>query len=316
LNAKCRNGFSLLALLASLEEESPRRSTMQLCKAQLATGEVGVGIVQHEHVHLLDEANPWRIATLSDILHSPDLNAIATELPHHCKRTALVGDLTLLAPVDQQEVWAAGVTYKRSQEARERESVGAARFYDLVYSSARPELFFKATAGRVVGPGDPVHIRRDSKWSVPEPELALVISPEMKLVGYTIGNDMSARDIEGENPLYLPQAKVYDASCALGPCITLVSALPSLDQVRIHLSIERGGKTVFEGSTALSSMARTFEDLISWLGRECRFPHGVVLLTGTGIVPPDDFSLNAGDQVAIEVTGIGRLVNPVRQREN
>jgi 2-dehydro-3-deoxy-D-arabinonate dehydratase len=193
--------------------------------------------------------------------------------------------------------------------------VGAARFYDLVYTALRPELFFKATPGRVVGPGDAVHIRRDSRWSVPEPELALIVSPQMKLVGYTIGNDMSARDIEGENPLYLPQAKVYDASCALGPCITLAAALPPLDQVGIHLSIERDRKVVFEGTTVLSSMARTFEDLISWLGRECHFPHGVVLLTGTGIVPPDDFSLSVGDQVAIEVTGIGRLVNPVRQRD-
>jgi 2-dehydro-3-deoxy-D-arabinonate dehydratase len=281
-----------------------------------STGEVSVGIIQQERIHLLDEANPGRIATLSEILHSRDVNAIASELPLDCKHSLLLGEAALLAPIDQQEVWAAGVTYKRSQEARERESVGAARFYDLVYTASRPELFFKATAGRVVGPGDAVRIRRDSKWSVPEPELALVISPELKLVGYTIGNDMSARDIEGENPLYLPQAKVYDASCALGPCITLASALPPLDQVRIHMTIERGGKTVFEGSTALSSMARTFEDLISWLGRECRFPNGVILLTGTGIVPPDDFSLNAGDQVEIEVTGIGRLVNQVRRRDN
>jgi 2-dehydro-3-deoxy-D-arabinonate dehydratase len=289
---------------------------VQLCKLRQTTGETSVGIIQGDRVHLLDGTNPWQIVTLSDIFHSPDLTTITTALIRHCKRELSLANVTPLAPIDQQEVWAAGVTYKRSQEARERESVGAARFYDLVYTASRPELFFKATAGRVVGPSDAVHIRRDSKWSVPEPELALVISPEMKLVGYTIGNDMSARDIEGENPLYLPQAKVYDASCALGPCITLASALPSLDQVRIQLSIERGGKSVFEGSTTLSSMARTFEDLISWLGRECRFPHGVILLTGTGIVPPDDFSLNAGDQVAIEIAGIGRLVNPVRKRED
>jgi 2-dehydro-3-deoxy-D-arabinonate dehydratase len=312
--AAARN-LQSLTLPARLDETPYGRFSVQLCKVRHEAGDVIVGIIQHERVHLLDAANPWRISTLTEILHVPDLNAITSELPRYCKRSAPVGELTLLVPIDQQEVWAAGVTYKRSQEARERESVGAARFYDLVYTASRPELFFKATAGRVVGPGDAVHIRRDSKWSVPEPELALVISPEMKLVGYTIGNDMSARDIEGENPLYLPQAKVYDASCALGPCITLASALPPLDQVRIQLSIERGGNMVFEGITALSSMARTFEDLISWLGRECRFPHGVVLLTGTGIVPPDDFSLQVGDQVVIEVTGIGRLVNQVRQRK-
>jgi 2-dehydro-3-deoxy-D-arabinonate dehydratase len=288
---------------------------VRLCKVRLATGEVGVGFLEGDRAHLLGTANPWAIATLSDILHSPDLNAITTELPRHCKRSVGLADVSVLAPIDQQEVWAAGVTYKRSQEARERESVGAARFYDLVYTASRPELFFKATPGRVVGPGDAVHIRRDSRWSVPEPELALIISPQMQLVGYTIGNDMSARDIEGENPLYLPQAKVYDASCALGPCITLASSLAPLDQVSIHLSIERSGKAIFEGTTTLSAMARTFEDLISWLGRECWFPHGVVLLTGTGIVPPDDFSLSVGDQVAIEVSGIGRLVNAVRQRD-
>src|SRR5205085_3058315 len=152
-----------------------------------------------------------------------------------------VRDLTLLAPLDAQEVWAAGVTYKRSREARERESVGAARFYDLVYAADRPELFFKATPHRVVGPGGRVHIRKDSKWSVPEPELALVLSPHLKLVGYTIGNDMSARDIEGENPLYLPQAKIHDGCCALGPVITLADAIPKPDQNTIRISIDRRG---------------------------------------------------------------------------
>jgi 2-dehydro-3-deoxy-D-arabinonate dehydratase len=220
-------------------------------------------------------------------------------------------ELTLLPPIDRQEVWAAGVTYKRSQEARERESVGAARFYDLVYSSPRPELFFKATPHRVVGPGGRVRVRRDSRWSVPEPELALVISPRMKLVGYTIGNDMSARDIEGENPLYLPQAKVYDHCCALGPVITLTDGMPTLKEVTIHLTIERRGSRVFEGATTLSAMARSFDDLIEWLGRDNSFPHGVILLTGTGIVPPDDFALATGDVVHIDVKGIGRLTNLV-----
>jgi 2-dehydro-3-deoxy-D-arabinonate dehydratase len=192
--------------------------------------------------------------------------------------------------------------------------VGAARFYDLVYTASRPELFFKATPGRVVGPGDAVHIRRDSRWSVPEPELALVISPQLQLVGYTIGNDMSARDIEGENPLYLPQAKVYDGCCALGPGITLASSMPPLNEIAIRMTITRAGTAVFEGATSLSAMARSFDDLISWLGRETSFPNGVVLLTGTGIVPPDDFTLAVGDHVAIEVGGIGRLANVVQRQ--
>jgi len=211
-------------------------------------------------------------------------------------------------------VWAAGVTYKRSREARERESAGAARFYDLVYAAARPELFLKATPNRVVGPGGRVHIRRDSRWSVPEPELALVLSPRLKLVGYTIGNDMSARDIEGENPLYLPQAKVYDHSCALGPVITLPGAMPPLDRVTIRLTIDRRGGLVFDGSTSPAQMARGLDDLVAWLGRDNSFPHGVILLTGTGVVPPDDFALAPGDLVTIEITGIGRLTNLVEQQ--
>src|SRR5262249_16160203 len=164
------------------------------------------------------------------------------------------------------------------------------------------------------GPGGRVHIRRDSKWSVPEPELALVVSPHLQIVGYTIGNDMSARDIEGENPLYLPQAKGYDNCWALGPVITLADSLRRLDNVTIRLTIDRSGAKVFDGSTRLSAMARSFEDLVSWLGRETSFPHGAILLTGTGIVPPDDFSLAVGDHIAIEITGIGRLTNWVAHR--
>jgi 2-dehydro-3-deoxy-D-arabinonate dehydratase len=227
--------------------------------------------------------------------------------------TAVARDaVTFLPPLDAQEVWAAGVTYKRSKQAREEESKGAARFYDMVYTAPRPELFFKATARRVVGPGAAVRIRGDARWSVPEPEVALLVSPQMKIVGYTIGNDMSSRDIEGENPLYLPQAKVYDGSCALGPMITLAGDLPPREQVAIRLTITRAGAVAFAGATTLAAMARTFEDLVSWLRRENSFPDGVVLLTGTGIVPPDDFTLAIGDEVAIEVTGIGVLRNVVR----
>jgi 2-dehydro-3-deoxy-D-arabinonate dehydratase len=220
--------------------------------------------------------------------------------------------VTFLPPVDAQEVWAAGVTYKRSKEAREEESAGAARFYDLVYKAPRPELFLKATARRVVGPGDFVQIRADARWSVPEPEVALVVSPALKIVGCTIGNDMSSRDIEGENPLYLPQAKVYNGSCALGPVVTLAAALPARDQMAIRLTIRRAGAVAFEGATSVGMMARSFEDLVAWLGRDNDFPDGVVLLTGTGLVPAEDFTLAHGDEVAIEVAGIGRLVNVVK----
>jgi 2-dehydro-3-deoxy-D-arabinonate dehydratase len=279
---------------------------MRLCKAQLRGGEVRVGVVEGAQVRLLAPCS------LDYVLHADDPAAAARLLLGEAAPLPL-GEVTLLAPVEQQEVWAAGVTYKRSREARERESAGAARFYDLVYNAERPELFFKATAARVIGPSQRVRVRRDSRWSVPEPELALVISPKLKIVGYTVGNDMSARDIEGENPLYLPQAKVYDGACALGPVIALADTLPPKEQVTIRLSIERGGKVVFDGSTSLTAMKRTFEDLVSWLGRDNSFPNGAVLLTGTGIVPPDDFTLAAGDTVHIDVTGIGRLSNVVEQ---
>jgi 2-dehydro-3-deoxy-D-arabinonate dehydratase len=287
---------------------------MQLCKVQLGNAEIRVGAVVEGHVRFLDLEDYVGMRSLSDVLHSDHPTAVAHDLIDDSARNIPLKDLTLLAPIDRQEVWAAGVTYKRSQEARERESVGAGRFYDLVYSAARPELFFKATPERVVGPGARVRIRADSRWSVPEPELALVLSPRMELVGYTIGNDMSARDIEGENPLYLPQAKVYHHSCALGPVITLTGAMPPLGQVTVRMIIERRGGGVFEGSTSLSQMARSCDDLIQWLARENSFPHGAVLLTGTGIVPPDDFTLVPGDLVTIDITGIGRLTNLVEQR--
>jgi 2-dehydro-3-deoxy-D-arabinonate dehydratase len=289
---------------------------VQLCKVQLGSGETRVGVVAEGHVRFLDLEDYVGIRSLSDVLYSDNPVTIAHDLIDDRSRNVSLKDLTLLAPIDKQEVWAAGVTYKRSREARERESAGAgaARFYDLVYAAPRPELFLKATPHRVVGPGDSVHIRRDSRWSVPEPELALVLSPRLKIVGYTIGNDMSARDIEGENPLYLPQAKVYEHSCALGPVVTLTDSMPPLDQVTIHMTIERRGARVFDGSTRLTEMARSCDDLVAWLGRDNSFPHGAVLLTGTGIVPPDDFALAAGDLVTIDITGIGRLTNLVEQR--
>jgi 2-dehydro-3-deoxy-D-arabinonate dehydratase len=281
---------------------------MQLCKVQLAGGEIRSALLENNELRLL------KSATLSDFLHADKPADAARQALDTARPPLPLAQARLLAPVDQQEVWAAGVTYIRSREARERESVGAAVFYDKVYTAARPELFFKAPAYRVSGPGERVHVRRDSRWSVPEPELALVISPRLQLVGFTISNDMSARDIEGENPLYLPQAKMYDHACAVGPAITLADSLPPPQETVIRLLIERGSSTAFDGSTRVSSMARRFEELIDWLGKEMSFPHGALLLTGTGIVPPDDFTLRAGDVVHIDITGIGRLTNPVAVR--
>jgi 2-dehydro-3-deoxy-D-arabinonate dehydratase len=219
-----------------------------------------------------------------------------------------------LAPLEAQEVWAAGVTYYRSRAARmsEAETAGGGDFYDRVYSAERPELFCKASPHRVVGPEAPVRIRRDSKWNVPEPELTLLISPGAKILGYTIGNDMSSRDIEGANPLYLPQAKTYDRCCSLGPAI-LVSREQPAPSTGIHLTIRRAGEPVFSGSTCLADMKRPLEDLVAYLFRESSFPNGCFLLTGTGIVPPDSFSLAVGDRVEIAIDGIGLLANIVEQ---
>ena len=218
----------------------------------------------------------------------------------------------ILAPIGTQEVWAAGVTYFRSRSARIEESkdAGGGTFYDRVYSAERPELFFKATARRVIGPGGNVRIRTDATWSVPEPELTLVINPRAEIVGYTIGNDMSSRDIEGENPLYLPQAKVYDGSCALGPCV-LLADVPLPKTTTIAVTITRGGGVVFTGSTSIAEIKRAFPELVSYLFRDNSFPTGACLLTGTGVVPGDDFTLAHGDILAITIDGIGTLSNTV-----
>ncbi len=218
----------------------------------------------------------------------------------------------ILPPIGNQEVWAAGVTYFRSRDARmeESKSAGGGDFYDRVYHAARPELFFKATAHRVVGPGAKVAIRKDASWSVPEPELVLLISPGGKITGYAVGNDMSSRDIEGENPLYLPQAKVYDRSCALGPCLLISDeALPA--STEISLQILRNGASAFSGSTTLKEMKRKPEELVEYLYRSSSFPHGCFLFTGTGVVPPDSFTLQEGDEIRITIPPIGTLSNVV-----
>jgi 2-dehydro-3-deoxy-D-arabinonate dehydratase len=216
----------------------------------------------------------------------------------------------ILAPIGAQEVWAAGVTYERSREARVEESsdAGGGSFYDRVYDADRPELFLKATPHRVAGPGAAVRIRSDSGWNVPEPELTLAVSAAGTIFGYTIGNDMSSRDIEGENPLYLPQAKTYAGSAALGPRLVVSGELPT-PNTTISMEIERGGQIVFTGSTGIARIRRPLPSLVEWLFRDNEFPHGCYLMTGTGIVPEDDFTLEIGDEVRIDA--IGTLVNHV-----
>jgi 2-dehydro-3-deoxy-D-arabinonate dehydratase len=217
----------------------------------------------------------------------------------------------LHAPVESQEVWAAGVTYLRSKQARMEESAFSADVYDRVYDAARPELFFKSLPDKVVSPGEAVGIRRDARWNVPEPELALVINASGRIVGFTIGNDMSSRDIEGENVLYLPQAKIYDRSCALGPWIVIGAGEDKARAWTIALEIWRHGERVFAGDTSAGQIKRPFRELVDYLFRSQAFPNGVVLLTGAGVVPPDAFTLAADDRVRITISGVGTLENPV-----
>jgi len=218
----------------------------------------------------------------------------------------------LLAPLGTQEVWGSGVTYHRSRDARmeESEDAGGGDFYSRVYDAPRPELFFKATPHRVVGSGQPVRIRADSKWNVPEPELTLLVTSSGAIVGYSVGNDMSSRDIEGENPLYLPQAKTFDGCCAIGPGI-FVTREPLAPETPIELEILREGRPASGGRTELAQMKRKLPDLVGYLTRECSFPTGCLLLTGTGIVPEGDFTLRKGDEIRIRIGEVGTLVNPV-----
>lgn len=219
---------------------------------------------------------------------------------------------TVLAPIENQEVWASGVTYLRSRDARMQESkdAGGGTFYDRVYVADRPELFFKATPSRVVAPGKPMRLRSDSRWNVPEPELALAINSHGRIFGTTVGNDLSSRDIEGENPLYLPQAKVWSDCCALGPGLLISPQLP-MPETSIGLSIYRSGTLAFTGSTALSQMKRSLPELAAWLWRDNHFPKGCFLLTGTGLVPPDEFTLQSKDEIHITIDGIGTLINSI-----
>ena len=265
-------------------------------------------------VFLEDDSRWYALAgTWDALVNRDDLPAwLAAQIDAKPAATVPPPPAELLPPVASQEVWAAGVTYFRSRTARmeESRSAGGGDFYDRVYEAERPELFFKATAHRVRGHGQAVRIRGDARWNVPEPELTLAVTARGTIVGYTIGNDMSSRDIEGENPLYLPQAKVYDGSCGLGPGL-YVSPEPLPPETVIGIAITRGGAAVFEGATSLAAMKRTPGELVDYLYRDNSFPAGCLLLTGTGIVPPDAFTLAAGDRVAITIEPIGTLVNTV-----
>ena len=289
---------------------------MKLARIRLNDGSHRVAAVHETTVQLLDMTQIDECHSLMDILNSADPVGLSRFLLNPGSTPMAFSDLQFLAPIDLQEVWAAGVTYKRSQVARMEESESAASHYDKVYTADRPELFFKATANRVSGPGQPLRVRFDSKWSVPEPEFTLVISKHGQIVGYTIGNDMSARDIEGENPLYLPQAKLYKQCAGLGPCVLLAEKPLDPESIDIQLEIRRSGQIASKDATKLSQMKRTPEELVAWLFRENELPNGAFLMTGTGIVPDDSFTLEDGDEVSIMITGIGRLTNPIVKDRN
>ncbi|MEM7655004.1 MAG: fumarylacetoacetate hydrolase family protein [Bacteroidota bacterium] len=258
------------------------------------------------HTFLLQDQNWDELVNRSDLYeHLTHLAEVS--IPSEYSDPVRLG---VLPPIGQQEVWASGVTYFRSREARMEESDHGADFYDLVYDADRPELFFKSTAARVIGPGGCVRIRKDSSWNVPEPELTLFLNSKGEIVGYTIGNDMSSRSIEGENPLYLPQAKTYEGSAALGPCLWVPDA-PISPKTTIELHISRAGKRLFQEQIELTQLKRSLEDLAGYLFRELSFPHGCYLMTGTGIVPDADFTLQVGDEISISIPPIGTLFNTV-----
>lgn len=266
----------------------------------------GIFIQTQTSWHRLPEAN-W-----DSLFDSPNLATYLAQVVASTPAVDAPSADSILAPIVSQEVWAAGVTYFRSRTARMEESkdAGGGSFYDRVYAAERPEIFFKATPQRVANPNQPMHLRGDSKWMVPEPELTLAINSRGEIIGYTVGNDLSCRDIEGENPLYLPQAKCFKLCAALGPAILIQSEAPA-PTTRIHLQIDRAGAAAFEGETTISQLKRTPQELAGFLFRDNTFPTGTFLMTGTGIVPGDEFTLKSGDIVKITIDGIGTLSNPM-----
>ena len=297
---------------------------MQLCRFVLPGAGPRTGLLIDDRVYDLSATGSPELQSIAALLQASVSRPLATllgdvdrgGLPSHAladlDRPPAADAPHLLPPVDYQEVWAAGVTYAWSREARVREAVSK-DIYVRVYEAERPELFFKSMPEKVVGPRDWIGLRGDSRWNVPEPELALILNPAMDIVGYTVGNDVSSRDIEGENPLYLPQAKVFRHGCALGPAITIAGDDVNGQDLEIALSIRRGDHEVFGATTSTAKMQRRLSGLAGYLGRYDDFPNGAILLTGTGIVPGDDFTLQEGDEVTITVDRIGRLVNVVRQ---
>lgn len=275
--------------------------------AALTSEETVYPLEQEGFIELIHQANAQKISPLSFVQ-----NMISKSKPI----PQSIEELSLLVPIIAQEVWASGVTYERSRDARNYEAtdgkLDATTFYDKVYDAERPEIFFKSTAARTVGPNQEVYIRSDSKWQIPEPELGLIISQEGKILGYTIGNDMSCRDIEGENPLYLPQAKMWKHSCSIGPAILLTESVKDPYDFDIICRIYRHGNLAVEGTASTRQLKRKFEELVSFLVRDNEIFDGTVLLTGTCIVPPNDFTLLEGDQIEIEIPSIGILKNSVR----
>jgi 2-dehydro-3-deoxy-D-arabinonate dehydratase len=282
---------------------------MKICRFKSSEGVLRVGLVMANSTVM--DLTPAGITRVTTLLEAGDPVAKLNQLAKEQLPQFAMANVQLCAPVDDQEVWAAGVTYLRSKKARMEESKFSASAYDRVYEAERPEIFFKSLPQKVVATGEPVGIRRDAKWSVPEPELALVLNSHGQIVGYTIGNDMSSRDIEGENLLYLPQAKTYRHSCALGPWITLGVTEAEARTWKIQIEIQRDGKSVFAGETSVGQIKRGFDELAGFLFRSQIFPQGAVLLTGTGVVPPDNFTLAERDEVEISISGIGVLKNAV-----
>lgn len=268
-------------------------------------------VIQKDDSYYLVNDESWDDFVNDDGLYSKMQTITQTNAPTEEAKKLIESEIQ--PPIQSQEIWACGVTYFRSKVGRQEESKnsGGSDFYARVYEADRPEIFFKATAARTVGHGEKVKIRKDSTWDVPEPELTLAVTSSGKIVGYTVGNDMSSRSIEGENPLYLPQAKTYDGSAAVGPCI-YVPENPIPPETKIKMNILREGKTVFEGETAINQIKRKLEDLVSYLYRETSFPNGCLIMTGTGIVPSSDFTLKSGDEIRITIEHIGTLVNEVQ----
>jgi 2-dehydro-3-deoxy-D-arabinonate dehydratase len=283
---------------------------MKLCRFQPAADCPARAGLMLDETTVLD-LSAAGILSLAQVLEVDDPGELARTLSRRELPQFEVRRVRLLCPIERQEVWAAGVTYLRSKTARMEESAMSASAYDRVYEAPRPELFFKSMPEKVSGPGDPVGIRADAQWSVPEPELALVLNSRGRVAGFTIANDMSSRDLEGENPLYLPQAKIYRHSCAVGPWVRFDVAEAEARTWNIQISITRNGQPVFGGETPVERLKRSFEELAGYLFRSQVFPNGAVLLTGTGIVPPDDFTLQPGDRVRIAISGIGALENEV-----